>query len=316
MAQEGLIKGFNHTDFAKNLATQASELIPKDLSEIDKKFIVDIVYKFCLMSGDALNKDNTINLNANQACLISQFIGEWSFHKSIDLIRGGVDINLREPILQKIAFTIFEIAKQAVLKNMPQEQIIPLVEHHVKKSFEEAINDLVKKEVLPPDSLQKILGQSNIDAMARAQVQDENPHVAMSDAKILKLASLAFFIKNLPKEKAQKIINKFDKAEATVISQYLQMEDLENKLNPSIAAQCLQDMKHHLPTPKNVSYDRCYLELCKLLSKVEIEQVQEIIANERSGIKDFVLSVYNKKPVQMPTLVADTIYEYMKEKIQ
>ena len=129
------IAGFNPQDFAKNLAGQAGQVIPADISAADKKFIIDIVYKFCVLSGDALTKDTALNLDAAQASLITQFIGECSFHKSIDLLRAKVNPALREGILQRVAFTVFEIAKQAVVKKMPQEQIIPLVEHHVNTCF-------------------------------------------------------------------------------------------------------------------------------------------------------------------------------------
>lgn len=311
----GIIKGFNHKEFAQNLSSQAKELIPKDISEEDQKFIEEIVYKFCLMSGEALNKDNTISINANQACLISQFIGEWSFHKTIDLIRGNIEMGLRESILQKIAFTIFEIAKQGVIKNMPQEQLIPLVEHHVTKTYNEALEDLTKRGVISKDVEENASKQSNIDVMARQQVKQENPHMGMSDAKILKLASLAFLIKNLPSQKIDKIINKFDEREANILHQYLKMSDLEKRLNPSVAAQCLQDMKKHLPAPKGVSYDRCYLELKKMLLKTDENAIDTILKDERPLIKDFVKGVYENRVIQMPSAVADIIYNHIKENI-
>ena len=78
-----VIEGFNPQDFAKNLAGQAGQVIPADIAAPDKKFIIDIVYKFCVLSGDALVKDAALNLDSAQASLITQFIGEWSFHKSI-----------------------------------------------------------------------------------------------------------------------------------------------------------------------------------------------------------------------------------------
>ena len=84
---ERKIEGFDHKAFAKNLAGQAGQVVPEDIAPEDKKFVVDIVYKFCFLSGDALIKDETITLDAPQASLITQFIGEWSFHKSIDLIQ-------------------------------------------------------------------------------------------------------------------------------------------------------------------------------------------------------------------------------------
>ena len=208
---ERKIEGFDHKAFAKNLAGQAGQVVPEDIAPEDKKFVVDIVYKFCFLSGDALIKDETITLDAPQASLITQFIGEWSFHKSIDLIRSKIDPSLREGILQRVAFTVFEIAKQAVIKRMPQEQIIPLVEHHVNVCFKQALDDLKKKGILDDKAEQNALSQSNIDAMAQSQAQEEAIGADMSDTKILKLASLALLIRNFPDAKIKSILSKFNK---------------------------------------------------------------------------------------------------------
>ncbi len=63
----------------------------------------------------------------------------------------------------------------------------------------------------------------------------------MSDAKILKLASLALLIKNFPAEKIKNIISKFNKPEAQVLIQYLKMPDLENKVDSDITARCITE---------------------------------------------------------------------------
>ena len=240
---ERKIEGFDHKAFAKNLAGQAGQVVPQDIDVNDKKFVVDIVYKFCFLSGDALIKDETINLDAAQASLITQFIGEWSFHKSIDLIRSKIDPSLREGILQRVAFTVFEISKQAVLKRMPQEQIIPLVEHHVNVCFKQALDDLKKKGVLDDKAEQNALSQSNIDAMAQTQAQEEAIGADMSDNKILKLASLALLIRNFPESKIKNILSKFNKPEREVLLQYLSMKDLETKIDTKITQRCLSEIK-------------------------------------------------------------------------
>ena len=57
-----VIEGFDPRAFAKNLAMEASQVIPPELSDGDKKFVIDIVHKFCLLCGDALVKDEKYNL--------------------------------------------------------------------------------------------------------------------------------------------------------------------------------------------------------------------------------------------------------------
>ncbi len=309
------IAGFNPQDFAKNLAGQAGQVIPADISAADKKFIIDIVYKFCVLSGDALTKDTALNLDAAQASLITQFIGEWSFHKSIDLLRAKVNPALREGMLQRVAFTVFEIAKQAVVKKMPQEQIIPLVEHHVNTCFKQAIEDLKSKGQLDEKVSDNVLHQSNIDSMAKTEVEKETVGADMSDAKILKLASLALLIKNFPAEKIKNIISKFNKPEAQVLIQYLKMPDLENKVDSDITARCITEIRKTLPEPKIVTYDRCFRKLCKIVKNSDKNSISNIIKEERPVIRDFVLSAYTKDEAVIPARVAAIICKHLEEKL-
>lgn len=313
--EKKVIEGFNPQDFAKNLAGQASQVIPADISAEDKKFIVDIVYKFCVLSGDALVKDPALNLDAGQASLITQFIGEWSFHKSIDLLRAKVNPALREGILQRVAFTVFEIAKQAVVKKMPQEQIIPLVEHHVNTCFKQAIEDLKSKGQIDEKVSDNALHQSNIDSMAKTEVEQETVGATMSDAKILKLASLALLIKNFPEEKIKNIISKFNKPEAQVLFQYLKMPDLEAKVDSDITARCIDEIRRTLPEPKDITFDRCFRKLCKIVKNSDKNSVSSVIEDERPLIKDFVLSVYTKDETFIPARVASIICKHLEEKL-
>ena len=136
------LKNFNCEAFSKDLASQARQVVPADINPKDTDFTIEIIYRFCKMAGDALLNEENSKLNASQASLITQFIGEWIFHKSVDIIRAGVEMQYREAILQKVAFTVFDIAKKAVENDMPQDQLISLVEAQVKKCFTKAMEDL------------------------------------------------------------------------------------------------------------------------------------------------------------------------------
>ena len=103
---------------------------------------------------------------------ITQIIAEWSFHKSIDLIHSGILPQYWDSIMQKIAFTIFEVAKQAVIRKIPQDQLLQAVEHHVVKVYKQSIEELEKKGVINEETRNRAENQSNIDAMAQ-QAQAE-----------------------------------------------------------------------------------------------------------------------------------------------
>ena len=122
-----IIEEFDYQEFSENIAKQARKYIPADLSESDKTYIINIILNHCNLAGEALNQDEEINISADRASIICQFIGEWAFHKAIDLIRSNVPMRLRDEVLEKVSFTAYEIAKLSIAKNIPMQQMIMLV---------------------------------------------------------------------------------------------------------------------------------------------------------------------------------------------
>ena len=170
------IDGFDYKGFAESMAEQAKELVPADLKDHEKEYVVKTLGNFTLLAGEALYNDTQLNLNADQAVFITQIIAEWAFHKSIDLIHSGILPQYWDSIMQKIAFTIFEVAKQAMIRKVPQDQLLQAVEHHVVKVYKQSIEELEQKGVIDADVKNRAENQSNIDAMAQqaqAQAQAE-----------------------------------------------------------------------------------------------------------------------------------------------
>lgn len=168
------LKDFDYKAFATDLAEQASEVIPSDINQQDKEFIVNIIARFSALAGESLVQEEDPVLNVDGVCIVIQFIGEWIFHKSIDIIRGGVDSKYREGVLQKIAFTIFEVTKKGVEKDLTSEQLINLVEEHVEKSFKKAIEALVANGKISSQIADNVFCQSNIDKMAEDEAKENN----------------------------------------------------------------------------------------------------------------------------------------------
>ncbi len=306
------VEEFNPQAFAENLSTQAAEIIPPELSDEDKEFTRMVIHKFCFLAGDAIIKDENINFNAAQASLVAQFIGEWTFHKSIDLARAGIDINLREGILQKIAFTIFEIAKQAIMKNLPQDQLIPLVEHHVDKSYKAALEDLKNRNVISEEAMQNAESQSNVDEMVAAE---EHPVISqMSDTKLLKLASVALLLKNLNEEKKETILSKFNDADAQVLHDYLKMDDLEGKVDVNITSKCISEVKSILPAPKFITGARYIRKLHKLMPSVNITFVKSMLETERPLIKQLIKSATKNEEIEISSGIAGALFNYIQQR--
>ena len=176
------IQGFDYKGFAENLALQAKDLVPPDFDENQKAYVTNTLLNFSMLAGEALYNDNELGFNADQATMITQIIAEWAYHKSVDLVRSGIPQPYWDPIMQKIAFTIFEIAKQTFKQGLPQDQILQLIEHHVQKTYLESIAELKDKNLIDDNLMEKASKQSNIDAMMQ-QMQESGEVAAAAAAQ-------------------------------------------------------------------------------------------------------------------------------------
>lgn len=322
------IEGFDFKAFARNIAEQVGPAMPPDISEPDKNYIINIVHNFCYMAGEALSNDTTINFNAEQASIVTQFIGEWAFHKAIDTIRSNIDPQFRDGILQKIAFTVFEIAKTAIIKNMPQGDMIAVVEFHVKKAYNEVLEELKNKGALTDEQVKEAQSHSNIDEMAQQAAQAEAEAQAngappsegyttpANDTKILKLATFAIVLKNLPQEKRQGLLDKFSPEDASMLRDYSNMADLENKLDPNLVAKGLAEIKNTLPKPKKMNKNKINQRLYNIVNNSNISKISNIISKERKAVKMFVSEV--QQPTGNDNLtprIADIICTHLEDKL-
>lgn len=355
------IEGFDYKGFAESMAEQAKELVPADLKDFEKEYIVKTLGNFTLLAGEALYNDTQLNLNADQAVFITQIIAEWAFHKSIDLIHSGILPQYWDSIMQKIAFTIFEVAKQAVIRKIPQDQLLQAVEHHVVKVYKECIEELQQKGLIDEEVKNRAENQSNIDAMAQqaqeqaraqmeAQQQSEaerkrqmaeesmrkaDEAQAREDAEIesrrqtakrqqnissgnitnkdMKLMSLALVLKILSQDKVTTILNKFDSNDSLSISQYMNMVDLESRIDGDLIADCLNDMKGCLPIKKKLTKENVVADIVTMYKKSSREKIEKALKRERPIVKRFINQAFDGEYGELPLRVAGIVTEYLEE---
>ena len=348
------IEGFDYKGFATSMAEQAKELVPADLEDFQKEYIVKTLGNFTMLAGEALYNDTSMNLTAEQAVFITQIIAEWSFHKSIDLVHSGILPQYWDSIMQKIAFTIFEVAKQAVIRQIPQDQLLQAVEHHVVKVYKQSIEELEQKGVIDEETKNRAESQSNIDDMAKqaqeeqmrqqqemaeesarnaeeaAKKREEERQARRQAAKAarhggkapqgisnkqLKLMSLALVLKILSQDKVTTILNKFDSADSQAISQYMNMADLESQIDGDLITDCIKQMKEFLPTKRKLSKENVMSALNKIYATEPREKVEKIIKNERPLVKRFISQTYDGEFGNLPLKVAGIVTEYIEESI-
>ena len=349
------IEGFDYKEFAASMSEQAKELVPPDLEDREKDYIVKTLGNFTLLAGEALANDNQLNLTAEQAVFITQIIAEWSYHKSIDLIHSGILPQYWDSIMQKIAFTIFEVAKQAVIRKIPQDQLLQAVEHHVVKVYNSCIEELQQKGVIDEEVKTRAESQSNIDAMAKqaqeeqarqkqaameaaerseqlaeqkrlekqkkreeAQKQKQAASVSIPQGisnKEMKLMTLALVLKILSQDKVTTILNKFDSNDSLAISQYMNMADLESKLDGDLVSDCLKEMKEYLPLKRKLTKENVLGDLLRIYRAVPREKVEKIIKSERPLEKRLIAQAYDGEYSELPLRVAGIVAQYIEESI-
>lgn len=322
-------QNFDYEGFAQNLAAQAQELVPQEFNDAQKQYVINTLGNFALLSGKALAEDPNLNFNEDQSITITQIIAEWSFHKSVDLIRSGIPQQYWDSVMQKIAYTIFEIAKQTFSQGLPHDKILELIEHHVKKSYLEAITELKNKGVIDEGLMEYAASQSNMDRMAQEmqqqQAQQNSGDNAQSpqdnniapetldfpkvDSKVLKLATVAMLFKKMNQEKVQAILNKFDQDDAQAIIKYMRLPDLQERVGAHNALRCLQEIRTTLPKSTELTPNKVVLKLKKFASKYTSKEIDTILIRERVGVKRLVFNAlegkyYDKMPPKVASIVA------------
>lgn len=313
------IQELNPQEFAKNLAQQAGSYVPEDISEENKQYITKKVYEFCYITGDHLQKQHNEQFSDQDAVIVIQFIGEWTFHKAIDLIRAGIRYEFWDTILQQVAFAALKAALQAHAENMDQTKAAALIESQVMEAYTQCIHQLVKSKAIKEEDFDTVLSQSNVDKMADESAKEDTNSI-QDDEKMLKYIAIALMMKKMPKEKAAKVLANMNKDEKQRISSCLQIEDLEKKVAPSVINKYLKDLKKNLSLITRPSTH----ELAKLIKSLQEKYGEEDIINltmyERSKIKDF-LSVCmfedssNVTKVELSPYIVKILYSYLKNQL-
>ena len=336
------INGFDYKGFAQNLAQQAFELIPADFNDMQKNYVANTLLNFSTIAGQSLYDEGQFDLDT--AIMITQIIAEWSYHKSVDLVRSGIPQQYWDPVMQKIAFTIFEIAKNAFGQNLPQDQILQLIEHHVKKTYLDCVAELKDKNLIDEGLMEQAASQSNIDAMQQQMQQEEqqqqaaaanqgsmpaqgNNNIPMpqsrglavppgTDTKILKLATLALLFQKVKQEKVQTILNKFDPNDAQSVIKFMEMPDLGQKVDASVALRCLQEIRTNLPKSRlALSPSKVVAKVQNISQYVQRPQLEQMLKLERPKVKKFVFNALEGEYYEIPPKVANIIATHLEDSV-
>ncbi|MCR4880978.1 MAG: hypothetical protein K6A44_03390 [bacterium] len=306
----------NVEEFARNLAEQAAQAFPPDLPDGVKKAVTQVVYEFIKIAGDALNKEEH-QYDINESVLICQLVGEWMYHKGIDNFKNQIPQEYWRPILQQIAFAIFETAKNAVLAGDGQDSIIDKAQMAVEGSYRAMIEQLAKENKLSK-SVDEIMHQSNLNDYVEQNYKEEEI-APQQEERDLKLMTIALFFKSLSPDDVGKMVKMLNDDERRQIMTYINMPDLEKLVDPGIYSQYLEKFNNFMPKVQmRKKKESMYHKITEALSSVNEEEFSNIISKERKNVKNFLLRVYNGKMSEeeiFPLDLTNEIIEYAVHKV-
>lgn len=169
---------YDFEDLIKDMVSQADDLFPKDINEKEKKTTIELIYNYSNLAKDALLKEYF--LTDEQRIFIIQLIAEWMYHKSIDLIRAGIDTENKEKILQHLAFTIYDVAKDAIRKQWEETRTIQTAERLVNKEYQQELTILLENKQINKEKYENAIKESNIDKLT----EEKNKETEISDKEI------------------------------------------------------------------------------------------------------------------------------------
>lgn len=342
-------KGFKYEEFAQNLAAQAQDLVPAEFTPEQKQYVINTLGNFSMMAGKALAEDKNLKFDVETSTYITQIIAEWSFHKSVDVIRSGIPRQHWDSVMQRIAYTIFEVAKQTFSQGIPNEQIIEIIEHHVNKAYVDAITELKDKGVIDESLMEFAASQSNMNRMAQemqeqaqaevqaaeqqqnmpvqegaeqvsndlpqpvqAQTQPAVQEEPQNASKTLKLATVAMLFKRMNQDRVQVYLDKFSDDDAQDVIKYMKLNDLKERVGVENAMRCLQEIKMNLPKSTDLLPMKVVKKIKNFASQYSEKELETMLIKERLGVKRLVFTALEDKYYdKIPPKVASIVATHL-----
>lgn len=157
-----------YTDFIDGLVEQITPLLPDDVNELQKSYLITNVRKAAVLMASSIDENEEFkNLEFENQCFYIQVIAEWSFHKEIDLFRSGIPPRYWKGVMNKIWFAMWEVMYACVKNEAPESVVLSLVERFVNRTYKDAVEELKENEIIDENVVEKAKEQSNIDKMAQ-----------------------------------------------------------------------------------------------------------------------------------------------------
>ena len=285
----------NVPEFAQILSSQAKEDFSPDIPDGVKDFVTKVIYEFINLAGKALNDDKENNYNMQQTQIICQLVGEWMFHKGIDNFKNEIPEELWKPILQQIAFAVYETARKDIVGGADLDTIINNAENAVNSEYANMITQLEQSGKLKK-SKEEILNQSNLNDYVEENHAKEEALSEQQEEIEKRYMTLALYLKSFPPEKVAKLVKHLDVEEKGHIMRYIRMEDLDKRVDPILYNQYLEKFHNSLPKIQEKKSKQILMnKVNRAFAGVDESIIIQHFSKERANVKNFISDVYNGK---------------------
>jgi hypothetical protein len=156
-----------YTDFIEDLIEQVTPLLPEDVNELQKSYLIQNMRKSAnLMASSMVSDEYFSAIDFDNQCFYIQIIAEWSFHKEIDLFRSGIPPKHWKFVMNKIWYVMWEVMYACVKNDAPESVVLSMVEKFVNRAYVDAIEELKESEIIDEETEEHAREQSNIRKMA------------------------------------------------------------------------------------------------------------------------------------------------------
>ncbi|MBR1460204.1 hypothetical protein IJ596_01030 [bacterium] len=157
-----------YLDYIDNFIEQITPLLPKDVNKLQQSYLVSNIKYSTILLASSMETDPIFkSLVFERQCLFIRIMGEWSFHKEIDLFRSGIPAKHWRNVMQKIWYTVWEVMYACIQNSAPDDVLLSIIERYVNRTYNYAIEDLKQSNIIDEAIEEKAKEQSNIEIMAQ-----------------------------------------------------------------------------------------------------------------------------------------------------
>ena len=152
---------------------EAYAIIPDNIAQEKKGLILNSIYDCLMLIVDKINNDKKY-LDDEQMQFLLQLIGEWTFHKNLDLIYADINKEVSLKILLKVAYENYKLFIALLEKDTNEDDVVIAIEEKVKETFVSSLEKYQNKGLITSDALLNAISQSNVKKMRQAGFREKN----------------------------------------------------------------------------------------------------------------------------------------------